>query len=231
MEVTSNVYQIIDRLVNINLIVEENITLIDTGLPGSAGKAIDFVRNLGRSPREIKLIIITHNHLDHIGGLVELKKLTRAKVAVHKADMNNITNQMPYPNVIRGPLRFPPFSRLRPLFQAEPRAVDILLEGGEVLNPLGGLEVIHTPGHTPGSISLFSPQKKLLFIGDMLNNRYNPFRLPSKIFSTDRTQVIDSLSKIAQLDFDILCFGHGKPLTTDASAKVRDFINNLKQPV
>ena len=231
VEVIPNVYQLVDRLVNITLIVEEKITLIDTGLPGTTSKIIDFVRKLRRSPREIKLIIITHNHLDHIGGLIELKKLTRAKIAIHKADMATTNSQIPYPWVIREPLRFPPFSILRHLFQAEPRAVDILLEGGEILPPLGGLEVIHTPGHTPGSISLFSPQKKLLFIGDLLNNRFDPPRPPSKLFSTDLAQAIESLKKLAQLDFEILCFGHGSPLTTNASATVQELINKFQSPL
>ena len=231
LEIIPHVYQLTIRGVNIILIAEAELTLVDTGFRGSSPKIISFVHSLGRSAEEISLIILTHNHLDHIGGLLELKKLTRAKLAIHKADMDNINNQMPYHPVIRGPLRFPPFSKLRPLFQAEPRAVNILLEGGEVLSPLGGLEVIHTPGHTPGSISLFSPQKRLLFIGDMLNNRYNPPKLSSKFFSADLAQVIDSLRSIAQLDFDILCVGHGRPITTDASVKVRDLINNLKQPV
>jgi len=230
VEVIPNVYQIVDRLVNITVIVEEKITLIDTGLPGTTSIIIDFVRKLGRSPREIKLIIITHNHLDHIGGLTELKKLTRAKIAVHEADMSNIDSQMPYPLVIRGPLRFPPFSKFRHHFQADPRAVDILLKGGEILPPLGGLEVIHTPGHTPGSISLFSAREKLLFVGDLINNRFNPPRPPSKLFSTNLAQATESITKIAQLDFDILCFGHGSPLTKDTSATVQELVNRLQMP-
>jgi glyoxylase-like metal-dependent hydrolase (beta-lactamase superfamily II) len=163
--------------------------------------------------------------------LIELKKLSRAKIAVHKDDVHNSDDQLPYPLVISHPLKYPPFSQFKHLFKADPRAIDILLEGGEILDVLGGLEVIHTPGHTPGSISLYSRKERLLFVGDMLNNRFEPFRLPSKIFSTDLEQTAISLEKVSQLDFEILCFGHGKPLTKDAAVKVRELISNFKQPV
>ena len=87
-----------------------------------------------------------------------------------------------------------------------------------------GLQVIHTPGHTPGSISLFFIQKKLVIVGDALNNRQNHLRFPPKFVSSDLTQTIESVKQIAQLDFDILCFGHGKPLTKDALTEVHDLI-------
>jgi len=224
VEIIPKVYQITYRSTNIILIAEEGLTLVDTGFRGSHPRIISFIRSLGRSVEDISLIIITHNHLDHVGGLIELKKLTRAKVAAHKADLNDSENQLPYPKIARKLLHIPPFSILRPLIYAKPGDIDIQLEGGEVLSPLGGLEVIHTPGHTPGSISLFSPQKKLLIVGDALNNRRQNLRLPPKFVSTDLTQAVDSVKRIAQLDFDILCFGHGKPLTRDASTRVRDLI-------
>lgn len=224
MEIIPNVYQITHRSTNIILIAEEELTLVDTGFRGSHSRIISFIQSLGRSVEDISLIIITHNHLDHAGSLAELKKLTKAKVAAHKADISDSENQLPYPKIARRLLHIPPFSILRPLVYAKPSDVDIQLEGGEVLSPLGGLQVIHTPGHTPGSISLFSPQKKLLIVGDALNNRRQNLRLPPKFVSTDLTQAVDSVKRIAQLDFDILCFGHGKPLTKDASTKVHDLI-------
>lgn len=228
MEIASQIYQITHRGVNIILIAEDKLTLVDTGFRGSSPQIVSFVRSLGRSVADISLIIITHNHLDHVGGLAELKMLTRAKVAAHTADISDSENQLPYPKIGRKLLHIPPFSILRPLRYATTGDIDIRLEGGEVLSPLGGLEVIHTPGHTPGSICLFSPQKKLLIVGDVLNKRYRNLRLPPKMVSTDLTQAIDSVKRISRLDFDILCFGHGNPLTTDASARVHNLLNQQK---
>ena len=190
---TADIYQITVRGVNILLILEEELTLIDTGYRGSTAQIVDCIRQLGRSPEEISLIILTHNHIDHVGGLVELKKLTRARVTIHKTDIGE----------------------RKSLPSARSEDIDIRLNGGEVLNLLGGLEIIHTPGHTPGSISLFSPKNKLLIVGDALRKRRDNLHLPFRTANSDLRQAIDSISKMSRLDFDTLCFGHGLPLTGD----------------
>ena len=228
VEIIPHVYQLTIRGVNIILIAEEELTLVDTGLRGSSPQIISFIHSLGRSVEEISLIILTHNHLDHIGGLAELKRFTPAKVAAHKADISPTEGQPPYPRVIRRLLCIPPFFALRSLFSIKPGEVDIQLEGGEVLKPLGGLKVIHTPGHTPGSVSLFSPQKRILMVGDAINKRHKNPRLPPKTVSTDLRQAIDSVKGLAQLDFDVLCFGHGRPLTTNAGTKVQELVGKTK---
>lgn len=224
MQVIPDVHQITIRDVNIILIIEEQLTLVDTGFRGSSSKIADFISLLGRSIQEVSLIIITHNHLDHVGGLPKLRKITSAKVAVHNADLSEGEGQLPYPGITRKLLHIPPISILRPLVYAKPSEVDIQLKGGEVLNSLGGLEVIHTPGHTPGSISLFSRGKKLLIVGDAINSRLPNLRLPPKSISSDLSQAIASIKRLAQLDFETLCCGHGRPIIGGASDRVRDWI-------
>lgn len=224
MQVTPEVHQITLRGVNIIVVVEEKLTLIDTGFRGSSAKIVDYINRLGRSIWEVSLIIITHNHLDHVGGLPELKKIIPAKVAVHRADLSDNESGLPYPRRIRKLMRIPPISILRPLVYAKPSEVDIQLKGGEVLEPLGGLEVIHTPGHTPGSISLFSRKKELLIVGDALNNRHRDIRLPPKDISSNLPQAIDSIKRLGRLDFETLCCGHGRPMVGGASTRVRSWI-------
>jgi len=73
-------------------------------------------------------------------------------------------------------------------------------------------------------ISLFSPKKKLLIVGDTLNNRYLKIRLPPKSVSCDFPQAVDSIKQIARLDFETLCFGHGQPIIGHARARVQDLI-------
>ncbi|MFC2017427.1 MBL fold metallo-hydrolase [Chloroflexota bacterium] len=228
LEIIPHVYQLTVKGVNIILIAEAELTLVDTGFRGSSPKVISFIHSLGRSPEEISLIVLTHNHLDHMGGMAELKRLSSAKVAAHKADISNTERQLLYPGVKRKLVSIPPFSILRSLFSVEFGEVDIQLEGGEVLKPLGGLKVIHTPGHTPGSISLFSPQNKLLIVGDAINARHKNLRFPPKMIGSDLRQAVDSVRGLAQLDFDILCVGHGWPLTMNARAKVQELIEKTK---
>ena len=217
MEVIPGVHQITSLMVNMIVIVEERLTLVDTGFPGSAGRIASYINRLGRSIKEIELIIITHNHLDHAGGLSSLRKMTRAKVAAGKADLG--TSGLSYPWYLKGIM-----PTLRPLFLAKPGEVDIPLEGGETLSPLGGLEVIPTPGHTPGSISLYSPGKKLLIVGDTINHRTKDMRLPPRDFSSNMGQAKDSIKMLARLDFETLCFGHGRPIISGASARLREWI-------
>jgi len=221
LEVIPNVYQMTFRGVNVLVIAEAELTIIDTGFRVSVPKIIDFVRSLGRSPEEISLIIITHNHFDHAGGLGELRKLTRAKVAAHKADIYDVNGQLPYPRLVQKTLQVRPFSALRSFLGVGSRDVDIQLSGGEVLKPLGGLKVIHAPGHTPGSICLLSPQHKLLIVGDTLVKHSQTIHFPHKSASTDRPQAVESVKRLAGLDFEIICFGHGRPLMESARAKLQ----------
>jgi glyoxylase-like metal-dependent hydrolase (beta-lactamase superfamily II) len=228
LQVIPDVYQLTSGGANMMLIAEEELTLVDTGFRGSFTQIIDFVHHLGRTVDEIGLIILTHNHFDHAGGLAELGKLTRAKVAIHRDDIDNTDGQLPYPRVIGGLLKASPFATLNSASLVKPEDVDIQLVGGEVFQPLGGLEVIHIPGHTPGSISLFSPQKKLIIVGDALTRgRKNP-QLPHKTVSLDPSQAIDSVKKIARLDFDILCFGHGRPLIGGAHSQMLNLVKKIK---
>lgn len=225
LEVIPHVYQLTIRGTNVILIVEKKLTLIDTGFPGSSARITDFIRSLGRSVEEIGLIIVTHHHFDHAGGLAELRKLTRAKVAAHRADIGDIEEPLSYPGIMRRLLRIPLLSALRSVFFIRDNDDDIKLVGGEILEPLGGLRVVHTPGHTAGSISLFSPANKLLIVGDALNKRH---WLPPKKASADLAQALTSIEKMSRLDFEILCFGHGQPLTGDVRVKMQHFLAKIK---
>ena len=229
LEVIPNVYQLTSNGANMLLIAEENLTLIDTGFRGSSGQIIKFIQGLGRSVEEVRLIILTHNHFDHAGGLPELRKLTLAKVAVHHDDIGEPKGYLPYRGFVRRVLRMSVFSALRSVLLIRASDVDMQLWGGEVLEPLGGLQVIHTPGHTPGSISLFSSREKLFIVSDALNKRRGNLRLPNKAASLNFPQAIDSVKRMARLDFDIVCFGHGRPLTENVQTKMRQLMESIKR--
>ena len=218
------VHQITTRAVNMILVVEDRLTLIDTGFRRSPSQIAKYIGRLGRSMEELELIIITHNHIDHVGGLAELRRIAPVQVAAGMADLSESEQGLPCRQYMLKLMRLPPISFFSPLVYVKPREVDIPLVGDEVLHPLGGLRVIATPGHTPGSISLYSAAKKLLIVGDALNNRGREPRLPPKDLTTSLPQAIDSVKRLAQLDFDTICFGHGRPLVGGAAARLQAWI-------
>jgi len=214
--------------VNVVLIVEEELTLIDAGIPGGTPGIVELVRRLGRSVEEISTVIITHNHFDHIGGLPELRRLTDVSVIMHRAGLADGHSEEPYPEGLRRLLRVFLRSPMRRRFVLESGDVDVQVSGGEVLPPLGGLEVIHTPGHTPGSISLYSAKRRLVFIGDALRRHRRKLDMPAKMVSTDLTEAVESIRKLAQLDFEVLVPGHGRPVTEGARAWVQALLERAE---
>jgi glyoxylase-like metal-dependent hydrolase (beta-lactamase superfamily II) len=227
-EIVPGVYQLTSGGTNLYVINEQELTLIDTGLPGSVAGITDFVRRIGRSVEDIGSIIITHNHIDHIGAVQDLRGFIDAKVFIHKAALSEYESDTDpsYPQGLGRLLRIPFLHRVRRHFVLEPRDVDVQLEGGEVLSPLGGLRVVPTPGHTPGSISLYAPEYKLLFVGDALQRRRKKLRLPAKMVSTDMEEAIASVKVMAELDLEIICFGHGRPLFEDAHGRLVGLIEH-----
>jgi glyoxylase-like metal-dependent hydrolase (beta-lactamase superfamily II) len=229
MQVIPQVYQLTFRYANIFLIVEDSLTLIDTGYPGNTKGLAGFIRTLGRSPEEIKLIILTHNHFDHTGGLAALRRLTTAKVAAPKIDFTLGKDIWPYPGsqYLGKITQVPGLSTIRNRMILSADNIDSLLEGDEELPVLGGLRVILTPGHTSGSVSLYAPQKKLLFVADAINKRHG-LRLPLKTATTDISQAIASIEKMTQLDVETICFGHGRPITEDANGRLRRLLEKIR---
>ena len=104
--------------------------------------------------------------------------------------------------------------------KVQPFQIDLVLNDGD---KIAGLAVIHVPGHTPGSIALYDPKRKVLFTGDTLRYRDGKVEGPPKKFTMDPERVQQSIEKLKSLDFDIMLGGHGEPLKHDASAKVREF--------
>jgi len=183
------------------LVLEDEITLIDAGLQGSGTLLRRYLDDLGRSPRDVKRIVCTHGHPDHIGGVREIAAMTGAEVLMHDADIERLRMDM------KGALR-----HLRPwaFVAAVTRGPEDAkpLAHGAVLPALGGLEVVHTPGHTPGSVCLYSRTHRLLIVGDVLQVIRGGLSLPSLVFTEDMALARRSIGRLAALDVRTICFAH-----------------------
>jgi glyoxylase-like metal-dependent hydrolase (beta-lactamase superfamily II) len=228
MLLTSHVYQF-SRLrgmgiwgANVYLIVGKDLTLVDTGFKGRSTHIIKEMRRLGYSPLDIANIIITHHHADHIGSLADFKEVSGAKVFAHPADAAYIEGRLVQPGPVSPEWLGEALAPLHKMWETTPVAVDVLVRDGDKLPTLAGIEVLHTPGHTPGSISLYLPEEGLVIIGDVLSNTYG-LSLPSKAFTVDIDQEVKSIQKLASLEFDIVSFGHGLPIRRKARRTIADF--------
>jgi glyoxylase-like metal-dependent hydrolase (beta-lactamase superfamily II) len=103
--------------------------------------------------------------------------------------------------------------------------VDTPLQDGVIINALGGLQVIHVPGHTPGSIALYQAERRILFCGDAIfhhssSSGQGRIGLPPRIFSVDPDQAEASARKLASLPVEVACFGHGEPVLEGAGKRL-----------
>jgi glyoxylase-like metal-dependent hydrolase (beta-lactamase superfamily II) len=150
-------------------------------------------------------------------------------VAAHAADLLFPGNVLPYPHggLIGRVLNLRSFTGIRRRLLLESSAVDIVLHGNEQFDVLGGMTVVNTPGHTAGSISLYFPAHKLLMVGDALNKKNGVLRLPLKTAVTRLPEAATSIRTMAALDVEILCFGHGRPVTKGARAALQSLVDRL----
>lgn len=227
-EVLPGLVQVRTRGSKAYLILEDDITLIDTGSVGSGERILEVVRELDRSPSDIKNIIITHSHMDHVGGLPVLQKYIPAKTGVHLAEAAHVQSDAPLPN----PFIHPLLARIcEPyLLRNDPGSarVDVMLNDGDEFPAFGGMKIIHAPGHTAGSISLHFPNRGLLLVGDAMQYKFGRLMLPSRLFTQDMNEAAASVRKLATLDFETLVFSHFRPILSGADKMVRDFSRTLQ---
>jgi len=173
-----------DRFVHVYLVYGDSITLIDTGFNGSEKMIIEDIRSTGRDPSEIGLTILTHSHPDHIGAARAIHDMTGCTVAAHSLDAPAIENVDPM--VLKSPA-----AGVAPMVGGSV-PVGRLLKDGDTISLGKGLtlEVFHTPGHSPGSISLLLREEMALFTGDTVQA---PGRAP---IYTDPVALVRSIQRL-----------------------------------
>ena len=236
MEIIPNVHLVPGmKGANVYLLVGRTLALVDTGMPGSEEVILSYITSLDLAASDLAHIVITHHHLDHVGSLAAIKQLTSAQVLAHPGDTPFISGEQP-PLPARSAVQRVLFRLLAPVLpQADPAPVDVALQDGDRLStfpalstgPLGGATVVHVPGHTPGAIALHFPSERLLICGDVIDYRRNRLGPPPEMFTADMHQALASLRRLAELEFDVLCPGHGAPLVGGADEQLRAMVRAL----
>ena len=180
---------------------EKGGLLVDTGWRGSSKFILGAIRSK-RLP-EISLIVLTHGHLDHSGGLAGLVDLLPSvKVAAHVLELATIEGF--------GPRRGLEAIKTLPWLYSRPIEVDYPLNDRDRVPLFPEAEVIHCPGHTYGSIAVYLPAQRTIIVGDALKNTFGKVLLPFS--SQDRKLAKKSVERLLELDFDTIFFGHGTPI-------------------
>jgi glyoxylase-like metal-dependent hydrolase (beta-lactamase superfamily II) len=227
--VAPNLYRMTGMLVgNVYLTIDsDGMTLIDASIARSGPKILQQIAALGRPLSDLKRILVTHAHPDHIGGLPVVQRATGAQVLASAIERPVVEGRTSIP-------RTPPENRIGlGRFVSVPETtmpgtpVDRELSDGEVLpEVLGGMQVVATPGHAPGHLAFWHPALRIVFCGDTIFRLPN-LRLPFSVVTYDMRENKRSIGRVVQLDPAIVCFGHGKPLSQDTTQALRRFAQKV----
>ncbi len=196
------------------------LTLIDAGMPWSHWTIRRRLRAIGRTPEEIEQIICTHGHPDHIGGIPRLLGgRMNASALMHPADIAGLAVGLRHAlrRTDDGVARR---SRLLDYLTPAPASLQAI-EDGDLIPVLGGLRVIHTPGHTPGSVCLYAERHRLLFTGDVLQVMRGRLTYANAFFSHDIGLARRTLNRLAELDVETIALAHYPAWRRNANEALR----------
>ncbi|WP_369259149.1 MBL fold metallo-hydrolase [Geodermatophilus amargosae] len=197
---------------------DSGVTLVDTGLPGSAPMIAEALTGLGLRREDVRRVVLTHFHDDHCGSAAAVHAWNGAPVVVGAADAPVVRRDRPGPEPVITPAEEELFTRASADVSPAPACRPVQPAGdGDVLD--GGAVVLGVPGHTPGSIAVHLPEAGVLLTGDTVAESGGDLILGP--FNTDRAQAWTSLQRLAALEADVVCPGHGRPLAGGAAAALR----------
>ena len=203
---------------------DDGLTLVDVGSDKTVDLLLRTIAESGRKPEDLKRIVLTHAHPDHVKGAPALREHTGARILIHAADATWLANG-----------RVPTDGRSSPAarnFDKLPAAhwtsfePDAAVEDGELIAGSGGLRVIHTPGHSPGHIALLHEPTRTVLVGDAIFHTgrlgYGP-----ATFAADPAARATGAARIPT-DITAVGFGHGAPLSGPTVDAFQEFLTKQR---
>ena len=219
MEIAPGIRRLGPGLVNVYLLEEAgDVTVIDAGAAGYWGDLPAELAAMGRTMEDVRALVLTHAHADHIGFAERLRRERHVPVRVHELDAA-LARKPGTPNLDERKLRpfalrFIAFALTHGMLRNTPILEVSTFGDGATLEVPGAPRVIHVPGHSEGSAVLHVPARDVAFIGDafvtlnVLSGDRGPRMSP---FNADRRRAYESLSRLDRVDARLVLPGHGEP--------------------
>jgi len=230
MQIADGIHRLGSGLINSYLVADGGgVSIIDAGLPGYWAVLPAELAAMGRSLADVRAVVLTHGHTDHIGFAERARRERSIPVSVHELDALLARGKVPNPAKGTGPVRPIPLLRFLALaIRLGGWHVDRLEEvatfgDGATLDVPGSPRVILVPGHTPGSAALHVPDRAALFVGDAIatvaitTGQTGPQIAP---FTADPVEALASLDRLAGIEARWLLPGHGQPWTGGTAAAI-----------
>jgi glyoxylase-like metal-dependent hydrolase (beta-lactamase superfamily II) len=244
MRLAPSLHRIGDDHVNCYLVEESGeVTIVDAGVAGFYGDLLDELAAMGRTIEDVRALVLTHGHPDHIGFAERVRREHEVPVSVHELDAALARGEVPNPSPGLGRVRwrsmigFLLWGMRRGALRVKALGEVSTFASGATLDVPGSLQVIATPGHTPGNAALLAPSLGALFAGDTLSTYLVTTGASGPhvaAFSADPDEALASLDRIESVEADWLLPGHGAPWRDGVAAAVavarRNGIGHLARP-
>ena len=203
------------------VVIPDGLMLVDTGYSWQAGRILRAVDELAKQNGPLRHVVITHGHNDHIGSAAAIRERTGAQIWMHPADARALTEGEG--NRAVSPADGGLLSRL---MAGRVRATEVggTLVDGMTLPFAPAWQAIHAPGHTPGECCFHNQEQGVLITGDSMMHWFGRLSMPFAMATVDMGQNVAAVRRVAELDTDLVLFGHGPPLRSEGGSRLRRWV-------